>query len=87
MASPSLKDSFVSRSTWRIFARISNGKALGGFVNAVLELLLRNRIVASVFTVFLFEVVEPFFSLRLHPYPSLRESFRRNRRKIRSTRT
>ena len=29
-------------------------------------------------TVFLFEVVEPFFSLRLHPYTSLRESLRRH---------
>jgi hypothetical protein len=29
-------------------------------------------------TVFLFEVVEPFFSSRLHPYTSLRESLRRH---------
>jgi hypothetical protein len=87
LVSPSLKESFVSRATWRILARTSKSKALGGFVNAVLELLLRNRIVDSVFTVFLFEVVEPFFSLRLHPYTSLRESFRRNRRKVRSERT
>jgi hypothetical protein len=30
----------------------------------------------SVVAVFVFEVVEPFFSARLHPYTSLRESIR-----------
>ena len=82
-----LPESFVSRATWRIFVRNVSGKAVEGLVNAAFWLLLRNRIVESVFTVFLFEVVEPFFSLRLHPYTSLRESFRRNRRSVRSVRT
>jgi hypothetical protein len=84
MVSPSLKESCVSRATWRIFVRIFSGKAVEGLVNVALELLFRNRIMDSVFTVFLFEVVEPFFSSRLHPYTSLRESFRRNRRLVRS---
>jgi hypothetical protein len=84
LVSPSLKEFCVSRATWRIFVRNVSGKAVEGLVNAAFELLLRNRIVESVFTVFLFEVVEPFFSFRLHPYTSLRESFRRNRRKVRS---
>jgi len=74
--SPSLKESLVSRATWRIFARNVSGKVVERLVNAALELLLRNRIVESVFTVFLFEVVVPFFSARLHPYTSLRESIR-----------
>jgi hypothetical protein len=77
----------VSRATWGIFARNVSGKAVELLVNAAFELLLRNRIVESVFTVFLFEVVEPFFSSRLHPYTSLRESFRQNRRKVRFTKT
>jgi len=87
MLSPSLKESCVSRATWRIFLHSFSGKAVEGLVNAALELLFRNRIVESVFTVFLFEVVEPFFSSRLHPYTSLRESFRRNRRSVRSVST
>jgi hypothetical protein len=87
MASPSLKESFVSRATWRIFARNVSGKTVEGLVDAAFELLLRNRFVESVLTVFLFEVVEPFFSARLHPYTSLRESFRRNRRMVRSVGT
>jgi hypothetical protein len=74
----------VSRATWRIFVCSFSGKAVEGLVNAAWELLFRNRIVDSVITVFLFEVVEPFFSSRLHPYTSLRESFRRNRRSVRS---
>ena len=84
---PSLKESFVSRATWRNCARNASGKALICLANTAFELLFRNRIVESVFTVFLFEVVEPFFSARLHPYTSLRESFRRNRRSVRSVRT
>ena len=77
----------MSRAAWRIFARNISGKAVEGLVNAAFELPLRIRIVESVFTVFLCEVVEPFFSLRLHPYTSLRESIRRNRRMVRSVRT
>jgi len=38
-------------------------------------------------TVFFFEVVEPFFSARLHPYTSLRESIRHWRRAVRSEKT
>ena len=64
-----------------------SGKAVEGLVNAAFELPLRNRIVESVFTVFLFEVVEPFFSSRLHPYTSLRESIRHLRRPVRSVKT
>ena len=70
----SLKESFVSRAAWRIFVDTFSGKARRGFVNAAIELLSRNRIGELVVTVFFFEVVEPFFSSRLHPYTSLRES-------------
>ena len=68
----------MSRATWRIFVDTFNGKAKWGLVNAAIKLLSRNRIGELVVTVFLFEVVEPFFSSRLHPYTSLRESLRRH---------
>ena len=76
MCATSLKESFVSRATWRIFVDTFNGKAKWGLVNAAIKLLSRNRIGELVVTVFLFEVVEPFFSSRLQPYTSLRESIR-----------
>jgi len=47
--------------------------AEAGEGSEALFLLVRNRGSAWVVTVFVFEVVEPFFSLRLHPNTSLRE--------------
>ena len=77
--SPSLKESFVSRGFWRNFGCRLSATALLGRFSIVSSFCCKIADFGlTSLTVFLFEVVEPFFSSRLHPYTSLRESLRRH---------
>jgi hypothetical protein len=74
---PSLKESFVSRAFWRNFRRRFSATALLGRFSVAFSRCFGIAVLGLMsLTVFLFEVVEPFFSARLHPYTSLRESIR-----------
>ncbi len=71
---PSLKESFVSRVPWRIFLRTFRANSpQWAFFSFLLLLFPGNKRLLRLSRSELFEVVEPFFSSRLHPNTSLRE--------------
>jgi len=75
MGGTSLKESFASRGSRWNFVRTATGEASGGLLRPILKngCLAASRVGMLVVTVLVCEVLEPFFSLRLHPNPSLRE--------------
>jgi hypothetical protein len=70
----SLKEPALSSGSWCIFSCTPSAEAIKGFVGPRVGLSSRAQESGiRVVTVFVFEVVEPFFSGRLHPNTSLRE--------------